>query len=1094
MGGVGPLSSSAHAQYTEQSGAENPFDGITALSTPAALDAITGDFDTDGDADLLAYDGSAARYYENDGTGTFAEQTGSNNPFDGLSAAFGTRGRTFVRDVEADGDLDLVTFTHTGGGTGTLAFFENTDGSTYVQQTGGDNPFGGLSVSGNQATVDAVMGDFSGTAAPDLLIYDGTAERYFENDGTGTFSEMTGSDNPFAGLSTAFWTKATTLVRDFDGDGDVDLAFRDGTGTATGWRYRENTGSAFAARTGSDNPLSNVAADATSKSVAVATGDFDLDDHLDLLTYDSGTQRYYDGNGSGTFTEQTSGANPFDSVDPALQTKATTVVADPSLDRDPDLTFADAGALRYIEQTRVLIVVNDNGSDPVESCGTSPDAPTPSDGFNQAAPADRVLICPGGYSEATLEVTTEATLATGADVTISDELTLTSGTFDVSRGSLTLTSTGESSSARIAGSGSGTISGDVTIERHVERKDGGAETSHWRLMASPLGGALDEETSGSKGEHDTYSGPPLLSNTWTQGANMEGANFQGSSADPSVFFYDETADVGTDPQRGWSSVGDLVVPTTGSQVENQEGFAVFLFQDRDFDGTDEGFPLTLSVTGTVQGDENSGINASLPVSCTNNDGTGADGCTDPNDGWNLVANPYVSHIDWTSGSFSRTALEANAYVYDADNGHYDQTDGTNEGDSFIAPFQAFFVKSNATDGNEGSVDLKVNSGAKADPSTSGDREFKSEAKRPLVSLQLSDGTRAEETRLTFRKGADSGKDRYDGYQLTPLSGDYHLLASQIEGRAGTYDSQYRPLPSEDSLTVGLTVTTTSGGTYEIEADTLAGLPGDLRVAVVDTKTGERADLQAGESLSFEVDGSSTAKAKKHSPRELLAEGPVQKATSTGVIEDRFELQVVPASAIPVELAGFEAEADEQAAVLTWQTASETNSAGFAVERKTGSAGPPGGSGGWTEVGFVESKARGGTTTEAQTYRFTDTEVPFEAEGLRYRLRQEDLDGTTSLSKEVTVELGAPSKATLHAPFPNPASRRATLRYETPAATDLKIGLYDVLGRRIRTVVDRSVQAGRHEARVSARGLSAGTYFLRMRAGGPTKTRRLTVIR
>jgi len=409
----------AHAQYTEQTGSNNPFDGVTVTATPAALDAVAGDFDSDGDLDLLAYDGVTERFFSNNGIGAFTEQTGNENPFDGLSGAFGTRGRTFVRDVDGDDDLDLVVFDYAGGGTGTLVFVENTDGSTYARQTGADNPFDGISVSGNQATVDAVMGDFGGTPAPDLLVYDGSSERYYENDGTGTFTEQTGSDNPFNGLSQAFATNTTTLVRDVDGDGDVDLAFRDGTGGATAWRYREHTGSGYVARTGADNPLSDVAADATAKSVAITTADFDLDGHLDLLTYDNGTQRYYDGDGSGTFSEQTGGANPFDGTAPALQTAATTIAADPDRDRDPDVTFADAGAgatvLHFVERVNAGIAFTDGRNDGNGGQDYTPPAPTPGTDANPVGRFSLQSLDPSGAALEAVTVSLNGPASQGID-------------------------------------------------------------------------------------------------------------------------------------------------------------------------------------------------------------------------------------------------------------------------------------------------------------------------------------------------------------------------------------------------------------------------------------------------------------------------------------------------------------------------------------------------------------------------------------------------------------------------------------------------------------------------------------------------------
>jgi hypothetical protein len=219
----------------------------------------------------------------------------------------------------------------------------------------------------------------------------------------------------------------------------------------------------------------------------------------------------------------------------------------------------------------------------------------------------------------------------------------------------------------------------------------------------------------------------------------------------------------------------------------------------------------------------------------------------------------------------------------------------------------------------------------------------------------------------------------------------------------------------------------------------------------------------------------------------LEDGPtVAKASTDGTLPS-YRLFVGPAAALPVELASFDARAAGTDVQLSWQTASETGNAGFAVERRA-----QGGS--WSQVGFQEGA---GTTEQAQTYRFTDTDVPFEAETVRYRLRQKDLGGSTTLSDEVTAQLGSPSKARLHAPFPNPARRQATLRYEVPErleGTPVEIALYNTLGQRVRTVAQGRTEAGRTERSLDVSGLPSGTYFLRMTAGPATETKRISVVR
>jgi len=190
--------------------------------------------------------------------------------------------------------------------------------------------------------------------------------------------------------------------------------------------------------------------------------------------------------------------------------------------------------------------------------------------------------------------------------------------------------------------------------------------------------------------------------------------------------------------------------------------------------------------------------------------------------------------------------------------------------------------------------------------------------------------------------------------------------------------------------------------------------------------------------------------------------------------------------LPVELSAFDATLDGEDAVrLTWTTAQETGNAGFRVQRNAGE----GREGTWTTVGFVEGS---GTTTEAKNYRFADEALPYEADRLTYRLKQIDTDGSSSLSKEVTVERSV-KEVELLGTYPNPAQQRATVRYAVPKAQDVKIHLYDILGRRVQTVVDGE-QEGRHKRQLDVSRLASGVYFLRLTSEGETRTQKLTVVR
>jgi len=220
------------------------------------------------------------------------------------------------------------------------------------------------------------------------------------------------------------------------------------------------------------------------------------------------------------------------------------------------------------------------------------------------------------------------------------------------------------------------------------------------------------------------------------------------------------------------------------------------------------------------------------------------------------------------------------------------------------------------------------------------------------------------------------------------------------------------------------------------------------------------------------------------PSTFTYEGVLGQFTSSGN-DDGYQLYPVRVSTgLPVELTDFKAVRNAASVELRWTTASETNNAGFRVQRRAGD----GDEGSWTIVGSVEGE---GTTTEPTSYRYIDEELPYEADRLTYRLKQVDTDGSASYSKEVTVNREV-KEVELLGTYPNPARTQATLRYAVPEAQDVRVALYDMLGREVRTVVN-SQKEGRHEETLDTSGLSSGVYFLRLQAENVTKTQKLTVV-
>jgi CSLREA domain-containing protein len=193
--------------------------------------------------------------------------------------------------------------------------------------------------------------------------------------------------------------------------------------------------------------------------------------------------------------------------------------------------------------------------------------------------------------------------------------------------------------------------------------------------------------------------------------------------------------------------------------------------------------------------------------------------------------------------------------------------------------------------------------------------------------------------------------------------------------------------------------------------------------------------------------------------------------------------------LPVELTSFEGTWTQHGVRLTWATASETNNAGFRVERRgearRGKDGP------WTEIGFVDGH---GTTADGQEYRFTDPDLSYTADSIAYRLEQVDIDGSTQVTEPIVVGRSGPNQLAFRKVSPNPAREQVTVRYAVPEARAGMgaLRLYDVLGQQVRTV-SSAAKAGRHETQLNVDDLTSGVYFLRLHVGGTVETQRFTVV-
>ncbi|UOQ74296.1 S8/S53 family peptidase [Hymenobacter cellulosilyticus] len=77
-------------------------------------------------------------------------------------------------------------------------------------------------------------------------------------------------------------------------------------------------------------------------------------------------------------------------------------------------------------------------------------------------------------------------------------------------------------------------------------------------------------------------------------------------------------------------------------------------------------------------------------------------------------------------------------------------------------------------------------------------------------------------------------------------------------------------------------------------------------------------------------------------------------------------------------------------------------------------------------------------------------------------------------------------------YPNPFSGSTTLSYTLPQAGFVSVEIYNLMGKKVKSVVAEQMNAGYHEVKVDGSSLSRGTYLFTVKAGGQTSSQRLVV--
>lgn len=177
--------------------------------------------------------------------------------------------------------------------------------------------------------------------------------------------------------------------------------------------------------------------------------------------------------------------------------------------------------------------------------------------------------------------------------------------------------------------------------------------------------------------------------------------------------------------------------------------------------------------------------------------------------------------------------------------------------------------------------------------------------------------------------------------------------------------------------------------------------------------------------------------------------------------------------LPVRITSFRVECLDGSARLTWQTAQEQNSNRFDVEKSFDGIQ-------WQPIGHL---AAAGNSISPTSYSYTDG-APTSSTTF-YRIEEFDIDGSATYSTTASATCGSTvGDATI---YPNPVRDICRITLNAPAASKMKIEIYNAAGARTQTQI-APLNAGDNIISVDMQSLPRGLYFLNLQWDNGQRTK------
>jgi hypothetical protein len=95
---------------------------------------------------------------------------------------------------------------------------------------------------------------------------------------------------------------------------------------------------------------------------------------------------------------------------------------------------------------------------------------------------------------------------------------------------------------------------------------------------------------------------------------------------------------------------------------------------------------------------------------------------------------------------------------------------------------------------------------------------------------------------------------------------------------------------------------------------------------------------------------------------------------------------------------------------------------------------------------------------------------------------------------IRKEAAVPTEFSLQQNYPNPFNPTTTIRYGLPYKSAVQLTVYNTLGQEVAILQNEEQEAGYHEVKFDASGLSSGVYYCRMQAGSFVQAKKVLLLK